>query len=278
MKRRSWRSIAAAATIGLLAGCSSEPESPVSPTPAVSVVPAVSVTVRPRNPVRLLPDILEAKIQSFRPYVWNAGWTVTVKRADAATTPIEVQSVRARIEAGGRVLAETTSLTGSRALTEDGVTIDQSLTYEAAIAPPSQSRLLVTVHVFSGNGVAHEVSTAGNTIEERYCGGRAQGGCSGTFVAVRTDGTLLIEGNLWVGQTAYFFDGDRVAHSFRCDPHPAHTGCDELNPVNLGALGSGNEYGYSDVFRKAGTYEFHDEAQPANAALRGRLVVQCCIF
>lgn len=228
--------------------------------------------------MRLLPDVLESKIQSFRPYVWNAGWTVAVRRADASTAPIEVRSVRSRIEAGGRVLAETTGLTGSRPLTEDGVAIEQSLTYEGATAPPSQSRLIVTVQLFSGSGVVQEVTTAGNTIQELYCGGRAQAGCSGTYIAVLRDGTLLMEGPLWVGQKAYFFNGHSVAHAFRCDPHPAHTGCDELDPVNLGALGAGGEYGYSEVFRKAGTYDFHDEAQPANAALRGRLVVQCCVF
>lgn len=185
-----------------------------------------------------------------------------------------MHSVHGRIEANGRVLGDTMSHPDSQFLGLEGITVEQSLTYEPATAPPSESRLIVIVRVSDADGVMSEISSAGNKIEERYCGGRAQGGCSGTYVAVRSDGTLLIEGNLWVGQKVYFFNGDNKPHTFRCDPHPAHTQCDELDQVGLGIL----QYGYSEVFNKAGTFEFHDEADPENRALRGQLTARCCIF
>lgn len=248
-----------------------------SPTP-IALTPIdrlLTVRVTPRGAVRLAPDVLEARIQRFRPYSWAAGWIVTIEATELSQTrPVIVQSVQARIEAASRVLGQVVSRLDSQPLGAGAITVEQSLTYEPAVPPPSESRLVVTVRASDADGVTGEVSTAGNKIEERYCGGRAQGSCSGTFIAVRSDGTLLMEGNHWVGQKVYFFNGDNKPHALRCDPHPAHTGCDEFDQVNLGIL----EYSYSEVFNKAGTFGFHDEANPENPALRGRLTVNCCIF
>ncbi len=268
--------LAVASAAAMLAACTGT-NSPSAPTP---ITAAAILSVQPKTPVRLLPNVLEAKVQTFRPYSWAAGWTVTVTRADATDTRrLEIRSVTARIEASGRILAETVSLLGSRPLTGEGVSVEQSLTYESASPPPSQSRLNVTVHVFDENGIGQDVRTAGNTIQEQYCGGRAQGSCSGPYIAILGNGTLLTdsgvpEWTVWVGQTAYFFNGHNAPHRFRSDPHPGQTDCDALNPVDLNVL----EYGYSDVFNEAGTCGFHDETDPDNTALRGRIVVRCCIF
>jgi hypothetical protein len=272
------RVIDVASVTALVAACLSISScTPTSPTP---VDRALSVHVVPKNPVRLLPDMLEAKVESFRPYRWTAGWTVRIERTEGSPArPVTVQSVRARIEAHGRVLAETVTALGSQPLSLEGVSVDQSLSYESASAPPSQSRLAVTVRVSDAAGVSTDVSTAGNTIEERYCGGRAQPECSGPYVAILGNGTLLTDSGVpeyevWVGQTAYFFNGHRTLHAFRSDPHPGHTDCDALNQVDLGV----GQYAHSDTFNKVGTCGFHDEANPDNPALRGRIIVRCCIF
>lgn len=272
------RLLAVAVSAALVLACSSTSSpTPMAPTP---IGRALSVRVVPKNPVRLLPDVLEAKVQSFRPYRWTASWSVRIERTEFSDTrPVDVQSVRARIEADGRALAETVTGLGSQPLILEGITLDQSLTYEAATAPPSQSRLVVSVRVSDANGVSADVSTAGNTIEERYCGGRAQPGCSGPYIPILGNGTLLTDSGVpeyevWVGQTAYFFNGHDAPHAFRSDPHPAHTDCDALNQANLGI----GQYAYSDTFNKAGTCGFHDEANPDNPALRGRIIVRCCIF
>lgn len=251
-----------------------------SSSPTSSLVDALTVRVVPKNPVRLNLDALEARVQSFRPYRWSVAWTVIIQRAKAASARgLDVRSVRARVEAGGRVLAETATPTGSQRVTDEGIGIEQSLTYESAGPPPSQSRLVITVDVLDEDtGAGQEVSTAGNTIEEQYCGGRAQPPCSSGLISILTDGTLRRDGSpdfeLWVGQRADFFNAHNAAHRFRSDPHPSHADCDALNQVDLGA----GQYASSEVFNKPGTCGFHDEGDPNNAALRSRIVVRCCLF
>lgn len=265
--------LAALFLLSLTAACSSS-STPTTPTEPPQ---GITITVTPRRSVRLLPSVLEATIQSFRPFIWTTGWMVTIRDANNPQRPIDVRSITARVEGDGRPLASTTTLSPPADTNE--ARVEQSLSWETATHSPPDSQLVVSAII----GTLGTVSTT-SRIQQIYCGGRAQAGCQGPFISILQGGRLLLENGkpeytVWVGQTATFFNGDIVRHTIRSDPHPQHTDCDGLiNTTDLAPPDAGNSYYHTLVFNREGTCGFHDESNPANTALHGRIIVRCCIF
>jgi hypothetical protein len=266
--------IVALVLLGFAASCSS-PSAPTSPS--TDPPSGIAISVTPKRAARALPEVLEATIQSFRPFVWTTGWTVTIRDTNNPQRPIDVRSVSARIEAEGRTLASTITLSPAADVNE--VRAEQSLTWETPTYSPPDSQLVVTAIIGARGSV-----TATNVVRQNYCGGRAQAGCQGPFISFLRGGRLLLddgkpEWTVWVGQTATFFNGDSVPHLIRSDPHPQHTDCDALsNSTEIAPPDAGNSYYHTLVFNREGTCGFHDEHNPTNTAAHGRIIVRCCIF
>jgi hypothetical protein len=162
-----------------------------------------------------------------------------------------------------------------RAVPPAGLTFEQEVTYGSPVTPLSPSRLVVTVEFSRAGGRREELVTPGNRIIEEYCGGRGQPLCVDAFPAIRRGGSLnQAEHTLWVGQRAEFRNSDDVTHSIRAD-RPGEGGCGALDLVGDLAPGESRR---TDIFTEAGTCGFHDARDPGNRALRGRIVVRCCVF
>ena len=73
------------------------------------------------------------------------------------------------------------------------------------------------------------------------------------------------------GGRVTFVNNDSRSHDMASDPHPEHTTCTELNQV--GFLNSGQSR-TSGNLNTARTCTYHDHNLPANAGLKGTVVIQ----
>lgn len=73
------------------------------------------------------------------------------------------------------------------------------------------------------------------------------------------------------GGRVTFVNNDTRSHDMASDPHPEHTTCTELNQV--GFLNSGQSR-TSGNLNTARTCTYHDHNLPANAGLKGTIVIQ----
>ena len=75
--------------------------------------------------------------------------------------------------------------------------------------------------------------------------------------------------HVWEGRKAAFVNADARSHTLFADPHPAHTECAGI--LNLGTLEPGERREVVNLPIDACFY--HDEADPANKAFQGVVVV-----
>lgn len=73
------------------------------------------------------------------------------------------------------------------------------------------------------------------------------------------------------GTRVLFVNSHSRAHDMSSDPHPDHTDCPAINAAGFLRPGESRETGNLVVVRTCG---FHDHDDPANAGLRGRIIIR----
>jgi plastocyanin len=90
-------------------------------------------------------------------------------------------------------------------------------------------------------------------------------------ITITNAGVSPVEMVVTLGSTVSFVNNDSRPHNMASDPHPDHTDCSPLNLVGTLVPGQSRETGNLVVARTCG---FHDHDNPANDALRGRIVIR----
>jgi plastocyanin len=90
-------------------------------------------------------------------------------------------------------------------------------------------------------------------------------------ITITNAGVSPVEMVVPLGATVSFVNNDSRPHNMASDPHPDHTDCPPLNLVGTLVPGQSRETGNLVVARTCG---FHDHDNPANDALRGRIVIR----
>lgn len=73
------------------------------------------------------------------------------------------------------------------------------------------------------------------------------------------------------GGRVTFINNDSRSHDMASDPHPEHTTCPEINSVGFLNAGQSRTTGNLNTAR---TCTYHDHNLPANAGLKGTIIIQ----
>lgn len=97
------------------------------------------------------------------------------------------------------------------------------------------------------------------------------GGGSDRVITIGAAGVSPSSLTVPAGSRVTFVNNDTRRHNMTSDPHPDHADCPEINAVGVLEPGQSRETGNLVTPRRCG---YHDHEQPANAALRGTIVIQ----
>lgn len=103
-------------------------------------------------------------------------------------------------------------------------------------------------------------------------GGSTAGGSSSATITIGADGRVTpSEVTVAPGARVLFVNQHSVTHDMTSDPHPDHTDCPEINQVGRLGPGQSRQTGNLTAVRTCG---FHDHDRPADAGLRGRIIIR----
>ena len=89
-------------------------------------------------------------------------------------------------------------------------------------------------------------------------------------VTITASGVTPSSITVYPGTIVTFVNQDSVNHDIASNPHPTHTDCPEINQVRSLTPGQSKQ---TAAFGASRTCGFHDDSQPANAALKGTITV-----
>jgi len=91
-----------------------------------------------------------------------------------------------------------------------------------------------------------------------------------TTITLTSSGASPRDITVPVGARVTFVNNDSAPHDMNSDPHPAHTGCPDLN---VGFI-SGGQSRATNNLNAAQTCTYHDHNQPSNTNLQGTIRIQ----
>jgi len=89
-------------------------------------------------------------------------------------------------------------------------------------------------------------------------------------LTINPEGITPKELTIAVGDTIEFRNSDVKPHWLASNPHPSHSDYPEFDPK--AAIEPGGIWSFK--FTKAGTWKFHDHANPTNKAFQGTIIVK----
>ena len=102
-------------------------------------------------------------------------------------------------------------------------------------------------------------------------GGSGTPSTSGATITIANGRVTPTEVTITTGQTVTFVNNDGRTRNVSSDPHPNHTDCPAINAVGNLANGQTRQ---TNALTAARTCGFHDHDDPANAAVRGQIVIR----
>jgi plastocyanin len=112
-------------------------------------------------------------------------------------------------------------------------------------------------------------ATAGNTNTPTMNANSETPVLKTAIVRLSRDGIFVPTVSVAPGTVVSFFNDDQVGHWIASDPHPEHSGLPGFDPQSTIRPGASFEF----TFTRAGTFTYHDHADPLNAKFQGTVVV-----
>ncbi len=94
---------------------------------------------------------------------------------------------------------------------------------------------------------------------------------SGATITIANGRVSPAEVTINAGQTVTFVNNDGRTRNVSSDPHPSHTDCPAVNAVGNLANGQSRQTAALTIRRTCG---FHDHDDPANANVRGQIIIR----